>query len=156
MQNITYHRATPNDIQTLVDYRTLFAIEMAGEQTPQAIAELKQHFKTYFQKAISNNSCIGYIAKQGNQVAGIGALIVREQPGNFKNPSGKVGYYMNMYTVPSFRRKGVCSGILKALEKAAAETGITAFELHATKDGEFVYHQHGFKLHNEPTYRKYL
>ena len=34
--------------------------------------------------------------------------------------------------------------------------GITAFELHATKDGERVYIQEGFVHHNEPTLRRWV
>ncbi|MBL0105510.1 MAG: GNAT family N-acetyltransferase [Bacteroidetes bacterium] len=52
---------------------------------------------------------------QATQIAGHGVLVYRRQPGNFQNPKGKVGYIMNMYTIPSFRRKGICTTILKAL-----------------------------------------
>jgi len=62
---------------------------------------------------------------------------------------------MNMYTVPRFRRKGICSMLLEKLTATAKEMGINAFELHATKDGEPVYEKNGFHLHEQPTYRKY-
>jgi predicted acetyltransferase len=81
---------------------------------------------------------------------------LRHLPGNFKNPTGKWGYIMNMYTVPEHRRKGVCKGILDELVKHATSAGITAFELHATPEGELVYSRNGFAPHNEPTYRKFL
>jgi hypothetical protein len=83
-------------------------------------------------------------------------MMLREQPGNFKNPSGKWAYIMNMYTYPSFRRLGICTGILKALTDEASLNNITAIELHATKNGELVYVQNGFVIHNEPTYRKFI
>ncbi len=74
-------------------------------------------------------------------------------PGNLKNPSGKWGYIMNMFTVPEFRRKGICKSILNLFVEEGKKIGITAFELHATKEGEMVYTQ-GFIHHNEPTLRK--
>jgi hypothetical protein len=77
-------------------------------------------------------------------------------PGNFKNPSGKWGCIMNMYTLPAYRRKGICKGILNLLVDEGKKYGITAFELHATIDGEKVYVQDGFIHHNEPTLRKYV
>jgi len=156
MDNITYHRANQNDIQTLIDYRVIFGLELAGEQTAESINELREQTKNYFEKAINDNSYIGYIAKRGNDIAGIGGMVIREQPGTFKNPSGKVGYLMFMYTVPSFRRNGICTEILSALMNIGKQMDIAVFELHATKEGEFVYKQNGFEIRKEPSYRKYI
>lgn len=93
----------------------------------------------YFSKAIQDNTCISFIAKCDEDVAGIGSVHLREMPGNFKNPSGKWGYIMNMYTVPEFRRKGICKNILNLLVEEGKKYGYYAFELHATNDGEKVY-----------------
>ncbi|MBL0340096.1 MAG: GNAT family N-acetyltransferase [Bacteroidetes bacterium] len=156
MNTITYHRVGHNDVQTLIDYRTAFSLELAGEHPLEIVDALKIQMKNYFVKAISNNDCIAYLAKENSEIAGIGTIILREQPGNFKNPSGRVGYLMNMYTVPKFRRKGICTGILNSLINEARAIGITTFELHSTKAGEAVYTSSGFELHNEPTFRKYF
>ena len=90
----------------------------------------------YFSKATVDGTCISFIAKSGNEIAGIGSVHIREMPGNFKNPSGKWGYIMNMYTVPEFRRFGICTAILKELIDASTKAGATAFELHATESGQ--------------------
>lgn len=156
MKEITYHKATINDTATLVDTRILFALELSGEQSEDEIQALKKQMTTYFSKATVDNTCISFIAKCDNKIAGIGSVMLREQPGNFKNPSGKWGYIMNMYTLPEFRRRGVCRSILNLLVEESKKYGITAFELHATKEGEKVYTQEGFIYHNEPTLRKWL
>ena len=62
---------------------------------------------------------------------------------------------MNMYTLQEFRKKGICTSILKILIDEGVLAGITAFELHATKEGEPIYKNNGFKIHSEPTYRLY-
>lgn len=156
MNTITYHKAALNDTATLVDYRILFALELGGEQPGERIQALKKQMTDYFSKATVDNSCISFIAKCNDKIAGIGSVAFREQPGNFKNPSGKWGYIMNMYTVPEFRRKGVCKSILNLLVEEGKKYGVTAFELHATKEGEKVYTQEGFIYHNEPTLRKWI
>jgi GNAT superfamily N-acetyltransferase len=153
---VTYHKAGLGDLQNLIEMRIAFAIELTGVHPPESITALSERLKVYFKKVIRNNTAIFYLARSNNQVVGIGGLVIREQPSNFINPSGKVGYLLNMYTVPSFRRKGICAEILNLLVEEANKTGIKAFELHATKEGELVYKQHGFKIHDEPTYRKYL
>jgi Acetyltransferase (GNAT) domain len=154
--NITYHKASINDISLLVDNRILFALELNGDQPKEEIDALKIQMTTYFSKSTEDNSCISFIAKCGEIIAGIGSVHIREMPGNFRNPSGKWGYIMNMYTVPEFRRNGVCKGILNLLVEEGKKIGILAFELHATKKGELVYIQEGFVHHNQPTLRKWI
>jgi hypothetical protein len=51
---------------------------------------------------------------------------------------------------------GICKGILNALVEEGTRRGITAFELHATPEGELVYKNNGFAIHVEPTYRKFI
>lgn len=156
MSDITYYKATAEDVEILADNRIRFALELSGEQAPEKIRVLRDQMINYFSNATSQNTCISMIAKCDGKVAGIGSVHVREMPGNFKNPSGKWGYIMNMYTVPEFRRKGICKSILNLLVEEGRQQGITAFDLHATKEGELVYKQNGFEIYNEPTYRKFL
>jgi predicted acetyltransferase len=152
----TYHKATQADVQTLVDYRILFALELAGKQNQEDISALRKQMTEYFLKATADNTCISFIAKFDGVVAGIGSIHLRDMPGNFKNPSGKWGYIMNMYTVAEFRKRGICKGILNLLIEEGKKSGVGAFELHATKDGEQVYIKNGFVLHPEPTLRKLI
>ncbi len=112
---ITFHKSTVADAATLTDYRILFAIELSGAQPQEAIDKLKEQMVDFFVRSTADDSCISFIAKCEGQVAGIGSVVFREQPGNFKNPSGKWGYIMNMYTVPQFRKKGICTAILNLL-----------------------------------------
>lgn len=156
MNQITYHKATTEDVSTLVENRILFALELSGEQEEETLQTVRKQMIAYFLKAINENSCISFIAKYDGTVAGIGSMHIREMPGHFKNPSGKWGYIMNMYTKPAFRRKGSCKSILELLLNEGKNLGITAFELHATKEGEFVYSQNGFKVHGDRTYRKFI
>lgn len=156
MSKITYHRATVEDVHILVENRILFALELSGVQPQETIDRLKQQLTNYFAKATADSSCISFIAKRDGEVAGIGTVHVREMPANFKNPSGKWGYIMNMFTLPVHRRKGICKGILNALVEEGAQYGLGGYELHATHDGELVYKQEGFVIHNEPTYRKFI
>jgi ribosomal protein S18 acetylase RimI-like enzyme len=156
MNEITYHRATANDAAVLTELRIKFALELSGPQPQAAIDALKVQMTGYFKEATATDKCISYIARCNGEAAGIGSVQLREQPGNFKNPSGRWGYIMNMYTLPQHRRKGICSSILRELVADASRMGITAFELHATKTGEPVYAQLGFSVHNEPTYRMYV
>jgi hypothetical protein len=156
MDELNYYKASEPDVRTLVEYRILFALELSKERDVEKMAMLKKQMTTYFTMATRDNSCISFIARCGNEVAGIGSVHMREMPGNLKNPSGRWGYIMNMYTVPKYRRKGICKTILNLLVEEGQKWGATAFELHATNTGELVYRQNGFVIHPEPTYRKFI
>jgi predicted acetyltransferase len=154
--SIHLSRATINDCETLANYRIRFALELKGDQSSEIIEQLRLQLSHYFKTSISDGSCISFLASSNSEVVGIGSLMHRIQPGNFSNPSGHWGYIMNMYTVPEFRKQGVCKAILKALVEEGSKEGITAFELHATPTGEKVYLKNGFMIHREPTLRKFI
>ena len=153
MGDINYVRATDVDIETLVEYRLAFLADITGQHSDEELKVVRKCLENYFSKAINNESCVCWFAKDGQKIAGTGAMTVREQPGSFKNSSGKMGYIMNMYTVPEYRRRGICSELVQLLVKTGNEMGIYNFELHATKEGEPVYQKCGFTKHSEPTYR---
>jgi ribosomal protein S18 acetylase RimI-like enzyme len=156
MQDIQYYVATVADVQTVLDLRIAFGIELSGPQTDERISAQREALTSYFNQHIADKTCVCLLAKAAGVAVGAGALIVRHQPGNFKNPSGIWGYIMNMYVAPDFRRMGIAATILNKLMDSGREMGITAFELHATKTGEPVYQKSGFEKHTEPTYRKYI
>ena len=153
---ITYHKATHADLDSLVELRIQFTKLLTGIDSPDRISELEKSSRHYFIRVLDNSTGIWIIAKHEGQAVGTGGLLIRENPPNFKNPDGRMGYLANMYTLPTFRRKKICSKIIDLLVKEASQIGIKAFELHATKEGEFVYKQAGFEIHDEPTYRMYI
>jgi GNAT superfamily N-acetyltransferase len=117
---------------------------------------VKKQLIQYFEKSFITRTSIWYLAYYKNIAVGIGGVMIREQPANFINPGGLFGYIINMFTSADFRRRKISSSILDLLISAAQREGVTAFELHATKEGEYVYKQKGFKIHHEPTYRRIL
>lgn len=156
MSNVKYYKALSFQAELLADSRIDFLEEFWGKQADEQRQILKKSLLSYFSKTVEDGTYICFIAKDEDRFAGVGGLVIREQPGSFKNPSGQVGYIMNMYTAPEYRRQGICTEILHLLLKEAKRRGITMFELHATKEGEQVYIKEGFQLHPEPTYRRFI
>ncbi|MCE3260034.1 MAG: acetyltransferase [Bacteroidetes bacterium] len=154
MELIDYFLATHSDIPMIVDQRIIFSDSLVGKQDVAVETHLRKSLTGYFEKELNKNYIVWYATVNG-KVASIGGLGIRVQPGNIKNPSGVWGYIMSIYTVPEHRRKGLSKNILNRLIESAREMGVTAFELHATKEGEPLYIQSGFEIHQEPTYRKF-
>ena len=50
--NITYHKATINDKQLLIDYRLEFIVSLMGDQPQEAIDALKISLNTYISYAL--------------------------------------------------------------------------------------------------------
>ncbi|MBX2904937.1 MAG: GNAT family N-acetyltransferase [Taibaiella sp.] len=154
MNDITLHIATVEDAEDLAISRVHFLTELVGQQ-PQPDADgLTQELVAYFRNAVAAQQYVGIIARRGDKLVATGGMVFREQPGSFKNPSGKTAYILNMYTIPGFRRRGISSSVMEKLMEIAQGKGYSFFELHATPDGEPMYKKLGFYKHSEPTYRK--
>ncbi len=155
MTDVQYHIANQSDIKDMARYRVIFLSEISGTQTDEQVRKVTRQLEHYFSGALKERSYIGFVAKSKDKIVGMGGMTIRQQPGNFKNPTGRTGYIMNMYTIPEYRGRGICTAILKKLIESGRELDIDAFELHATADGVRLYEKHGFEKHHEPTYRKY-
>ncbi len=145
-----------DDIGILIEYRVKLLSLLQGERTAAEVLQLQEELAIQMQTAFDEGTCIAFIAHENTAVAGIGLMTIQSRPGSFKNPGGRFGYIMNMFTEPAYRRRGVCTAILNALLAKGTAKGITAYELHASKEGAFVYAQNDFNLHSEPTYRRYF
>jgi ribosomal protein S18 acetylase RimI-like enzyme len=109
---IRYYKATVKDTAVLVDFRIQFLMELQGEQPPSAVKMLQIKLTDYFKLSLSDQSYVCYIAVDSQLPVAVGGMSVRQQPGNFKNPVGRIGYIMNMYTLPGYRNKGIATAIL--------------------------------------------
>jgi GNAT superfamily N-acetyltransferase len=153
MEGVSFIRATTNEIPGLCANRIAFLRELTGEGSDEEAAALKSQLEAYFEEALESGEYVSWLAVHEENIIGAGGMVMRRQPGSFRNPSGKVGYIMNMYVLPDHRRRGISAGLLEKLIAEGKQHGVTMFELHATQEGEPVYVRRGFKKHGEPTYR---
>ena len=155
-EEITYQMATRADIPQLIKRRVEFLLGFFPETPRESVPNLETHLQAFFEAELDSPLFRCVVAKSGGEIVGTGCLAVRKQPGHFIDQCGSVGFILFMYTVPRYRRKGICSQIVHELVELGRQSGITAFELRASADGEKVYQKIGFHIHNEPTYRRYL
>lgn len=145
--HFSYEPATIAAVGLLIDYRIRFLEELSGVQPAQTTTALRNSLHDYFSKAIADGSYICWMAQKDGIVAGLGGMAIWQKPGNFKTPGGKVGYILNMYTLPAFRKQGICSSLMEKLIESAKAMDVDILELHTTADGEPVYRKYAF---NEP------
>lgn len=155
MEPIAYIRASTADIPLLLHMRRMFSLELGGPQ-PEGLEEtVDENVRDYFARELNRNYFSWYATVDGEPAAMAG-MVVRTQPGSPKNPTGRWGYLLLVYTKPQYRKRGLAGKLVQHLVGTAKEIGITALELHATAGGEPVYQREGFTNHNEPTYRMFI
>jgi GNAT superfamily N-acetyltransferase len=143
--NIKYRRATVNDVQTLIDYRVRFLNELYGHAENEETQIVRKSLRRYFSEAIPSGSFIAWLAERDGKVVGTGGMVVWQMPGRYEGlETGRLGYILNMYTIPEARGRGVCTRLLEELIKEAESLGLRYLHLHASKDGVNIYRKAGF------------
>ncbi|MFM2223927.1 MAG: hypothetical protein RJA07_129 [Bacteroidota bacterium] len=153
---ITYHKATIEHLEMLVESRVEFLTEFWGEQTEEVKQKLRTELKSFFEREIPLHTYVSWIAICDEKLVGVGGMKIYQMPGSFRVPNGMIGYILNMHTVKNFRRQGIASEIVNRLVETGKELGVKLFDLHASKEGEPVYVKAGFNKHDEPSYRKLI
>jgi GNAT superfamily N-acetyltransferase len=142
---ITYRRATVNDVQTLIDIRVRFLNELYGHSENDETRILRKSLRRYLSEAIRSGSFIAWLAEHEGKTVGTGGMVVWQMPGRYGGlETGRLGYILNVYTIPEARRSGVCTRLLRELIKEAKSLGLKYVHLHASEDGMNIYRKAGF------------
>ncbi|TAL59779.1 MAG: GNAT family N-acetyltransferase [Bacteroidetes bacterium] len=141
---ITLKKATISDIETIIEYRIIFLQEVQGIPGKELELSLRKSLWQYFTKSIENDSFISWIAEYENKSIGFSGMVIKEQPGNFEIPNGKIGYILNMFTLKEFRNNGIGTLLFQKLIDEATQRNLDRIDLHATQDGEPIYKRFGF------------
>ena len=147
---LEFRVATAEDIRVLIDLRIDFLVELYGRRAQPDIDALKTQLLQYFSQAITDKTYYTIICENAGEIAGVGALLVRTQPGHILFPRGRTGYIMNMYTKPPFRRRGIGQNLFGRLIDLARALDMDKLELHASRFGEKLYRKNHFTTPKNP------
>lgn len=142
---IEYRRANMDDIDLLVDFRVRFLGELYDRPEDDDTEALRRALHEYFSEAIPSNSFVPWLAEYDGSVIGTGGMVVWQMPARYGGlESGKLGYILNMYTIPEARRRGVCTQLLHELIKEAKSLHLQYLHLHSSEEGISIYRRAGF------------
>ncbi len=82
---------------------------------------------------------------EGEPIASIG-LVVHSVPPGPSNSIGKVGYIMNLVTLPPWRRRGIARALFEHVVEVLRSEGVPIASLHASSDGRSLYEDLGFEV----------
>lgn len=125
----------------------MFADMGEGDETArQAMAVAGRSF---IAAALEDGSYRGWLVEvDGHVVAGGGVAIVGFQP-TPSDPSPRRAWVLNMYTEPSFRRRGLARLVLESIIAWSREQGLRSLLLHASDAGRPLYESMAFAPTNE-------
>ncbi|MCI8950653.1 MAG: GNAT family N-acetyltransferase [Lachnospiraceae bacterium] len=141
---LVYKRANLEDLDLLVKTRieVLRAANLLCDDTEMPLVE--QQSREYYEEYLQKEEHIAYLVFDGEGLAGSGGVSFFRVMPTYHNPTGWKAYIMNMYTVPSYRRKGIAYHTLKLLIEEAKNKGVTHISLEATEMGRPLYERYGF------------
>jgi ribosomal protein S18 acetylase RimI-like enzyme len=143
MGDVIYRRAVPADAGTLAAARAAFLREVGPGDTVDGI--LVEAMRSYFAETLSNGEFAAVVATVDGEVIATSGMAEHRNPPSPRNPFGRSGYIMNMYTVPAWRNRGIASTILRKLLELASEKGYSAVSLHALPGAQSLYSKAGFE-----------
>lgn len=145
MLDVLYRKATLDDIDVLTGFRIRFLNDYKGHVADEETEILRKNIRKYFLEAIPKEEFVAFIAEINGEVIASSGMEIREVTPRY-GPllNGRMGYIMNMYTVPGLRRRGIASRLLELLEKEASKRGVGLLHLHASMDGSGIYRKAGF------------
>jgi ribosomal protein S18 acetylase RimI-like enzyme len=149
VSDYTLRPATADDVADMVRLRRLM-FESMGVVDNAALDAADAACSVYFARAIPAGEYRGWVveAPDGTVVAS-GGYVIDVHPPVPGNPSGRIGYIMNLYTEPAHRRRGLARRIMTAVMEHLRADGVRVFTLHASEMGRSLYESLGFTASNE-------
>jgi GNAT superfamily N-acetyltransferase len=138
-----------DQVELLTRYRMAYLTELQGERPAEYQQKLSEELNRFFKEAMDEDRFFAFMAELDGEIVSFGGMVIKKIPGDFNQSMYLEGDILNMYTIPSARRKGISALILEQLIAEAKRRGISKISLHTTKDGEKLYRKFGFE---EPHY----
>ena len=146
IDNITYRRATLDDLEVLVEtrVRTLRAANKLPDS--EEMSDVRENTREYYRAALSDNSHVAYLVYDSDVVVATGGVTFYSLMPMYVLKTGKCAYIMNMYTAPEYRRRGIAWKMLDLLVTEVRSRGLISVALEATEMGKPMYEKYGFKV----------
>jgi len=155
MMPFTLRRAELTDVQTLVDLRIAYLREIERLTDEQVNAALTDATRRYFMRKMPAGEYIGWVAlarpridaeSRGalrSMVIGTAGLFVYDRPPT-DSAGGREARLVNVYTVESWRGRGVADALIEACVETARRSGVHRILVDDGPAGHRLYERAGF------------
>ena len=146
---IVFQRLTENELDIFIQMR----IDQLREEGAQEEIDLKPALKSYYQKHMTDNTFISWLAIDNGKIVGTSGISIVEKPPYFGCPSGKIGLLSSMFTDKAYRRKGIAKELLSKVVEEARQQGCGTVQITASDTGVLLYADFGFT--KNPNFMQY-
>ena len=133
-------RATAADIPTLVEMRMAQLCEEGATQT----RDLTSNLTGYYERHMTDESFLSWIALEEGRVVATSGVSIVEKPPYPGCPTGRIALASGMYTLPTYRRRGVARDLLCRIVEEARAKGCGTVQITASNVGVPLYESVGF------------
>ena len=138
--SIYYKRLTENELNTFIELR----IQQLREEGATEEIDLKPALFDYYNRHMGDGTFVSWLAMDGETIVGTSGMSFVEKPPYFSCPSGKIGLLSSMYTLDTYRRKGIAKELLTRVVDEAKRYGCGAVQITASDMGVLLYSDFGF------------
>lgn len=142
--NFVFDIANQNDIDELVRLRLAFITEDTGDLSSHQKQCVEEQLQDYFNRKLGKE-LIAFVAKENERIVAIAYLLLIEMPANARLQNGLYGEVLNVYTLPEYRGKRLCTRVMQLLIEYGKKCRLGRIELSATSKGYPIYAKLGFK-----------
>ncbi|HIX66881.1 MAG TPA: GNAT family N-acetyltransferase [Candidatus Anaerostipes excrementavium] len=137
-------KAAAEDLDLLLKWRMEVLREVFSIPKDQSIEDLEKENRQYYQKTLQTGEHIACFAFIDEQIVGCGGVCFYQEMPSPDNPTGTCAYFMNIYTRPLYRKRGVGEAIITWLMEQAMQRGASKLYLETSEAGEKLYQKMGF------------
>ena len=138
---ITFRKLNENDLDVFIKMR----INQLCEEGAKEDIDLEPALRDYYLRHLSDGTFVSWLALDDDRIIGTSGMSIVEKPPYFGCPSGKIGLLSNMFTDPSYRRKGIAKTLLSKVIDEAKTQGCGTVQITASNMGVLLYSDYGFE-----------
>ena len=136
--------ATLDDADELVRLRLDFLEEVGNLKAGTDTGELGAAMRAYLVRKLPTGEFLAWVAESEGAIVATSGVTIFERPPNGANPAGLEAYLSNMYTLATWRGRGIGTALVATIVTHLRATRVRRIWLHATEQGRPVYAKAGF------------
>jgi GNAT superfamily N-acetyltransferase len=147
MGEITYHKATADDLEALARLRWAMQVDRVPDHPSdqEAWNTYLAAYRDAFADQISHGGFEAWLAEDGSTAISCVVLLWWRTPPVFDQLVRRRGMVSSVYTLPEYRRKGISRKLMLMLIARAKELQIRRLVLWASEMGRPMYEGLGFE-----------